>query len=326
MVTAPMVTLFRLVAFISALVFSGMGSAQTWPARPVRMVVPFAPGGPTDVMARILAQKLSESMGQQFIVENRAGAGGNIGMSLVAKAAPDGYTVLVASSSYVVNPSLYAKAGYDAYKDFAPVTVAAASPNVLVVHPSVPAKTVQELVALVRANPGKHNYAQPGTGTTPHLSGELFRLTFKLDIINVPFGGAGPAVASAVGNQTPIAFVALPPATPHVKSGALRALAVTGARRSATLPDVPTMAESGAPDQEAETMQGVLLPAGTPREIVDRLHREVVRAVALPDVKERLAALGFDPVANTPEEFSAYIRSEVNKWARVIREASIKIE
>ena len=321
-----MSAIVRVFACLAALVFAGAAPAQNWPVHPVRVIVPFAPGGPTDVMARILAQKLSEGFGQQFIVENRAGAGGNIGMNLAAKAAPDGYTILLASSSYVVNPSLYAKAGYDPYKDFAPVTVAAASPNVLVVHPSVPARNVQELVAMVRSQPGKHNYAQPGTGTTPHLSGELFKLIFKLDIVNVPFGGAGPAVASAVGNQTPIAFVALPPAAPHVKSGALRALAVTSAKRVPTLPDVPTMAESGAPDQEAETMQGVLLPAGTPREIVDRLHREIVRVVALPDVKERLAGLGFEPVANTPEEFAAYIRSEVNKWAKVIREAGIKIE
>jgi len=316
----------HVVACLAAVLAATACLAQGWPARPVRMIVPFAPGGPTDVMARILAQKLSESIGHQFVVENRAGAGGNIGMVQVARAAPDGYTVLVASSSYVVNPSLYAKAGYDPYKDFAPVTVAAASPNVLVVHPSVPAKTLQELVALVRANPGKHNYAQPGTGTTPHLSGELFRLTYKLDIVNVPFNGAGPAVASAVGNQTPIAWIALPPATPHIKSGALRALAVTSAKRVATLPDVPTMAEAGAPDQEAETMQGVLLPAGTPREIIDRLQREIARVVALPDVKERLAALGFEPVANTPEEFAAYIRAEVNKWARVVREAGIKVD
>jgi tripartite-type tricarboxylate transporter receptor subunit TctC len=318
--------LARVFACVAALVFASGALAQAWPSKPVRMVVPFAPGGPTDVMARILAQKLSEGLGQQFVVENRAGAGGNIGMGIVAKATPDGYTVLVASSSYVVNPSLYAKAGYDPFKDFAPVTVAAASPNVLVVHPSVPVKSLQELVALVRANPGKHNYAQPGTGTTPHLSGELFRLTFKLDIVNVPFNGAGPAVASAVGNQTPIAVVALPPAAPHIRSGALRALAVTSAKRVPTLPEVPTMAEAGAPDQEAETMQGVLMPAGTPRDIVDRLQREIVRVVALPEVKERLAALGFEAVANTPEEFAGYIRSEVSKWAKVIREANIKVD
>jgi tripartite-type tricarboxylate transporter receptor subunit TctC len=290
------------------------------------MIVPFAPGGPTDVMARVLAQKLSEGLGHQFVVENRPGAGGNIGMVFVAKSAPDGYTVLVASSSYVVNPSLYTKAGYDPDRDFAPVTIAGASPNVLVVHPSLPAKNVQELVALVRANPGKYNYAQPGTGTTPHLSGELFRLAFNLDIVNVPFNGAAPAVASAVGNQTPIAFVALPSAMQHVKSGALRALAVTSAKRIAAFPEVPTMTEAGVPDQEAETMQGVLLPAGTPREIVDKLQREIVRFVALPEVKERLAALGFEPVANTPEEFALYIRSEVSKWAKVMREAHIKVD
>ena len=316
----------RVLACFALLFFAAASVAQTWPARPVRMIIPFAPGGPTDVMARILAQKLSESLGQAFVVENRSGAGGNIGTVAAAKSAPDGYTILVASSGYFVNPTLYAKAGYDAYKDFAPVTMAAAAPNVLVVHPSVPAKNVQELVALVNANPGKHNYAQPGTGTTPHLSGELFKLTFKLDIVNVPFGGAGPAVASAVGNQTPIAFVALPPAAPHIKSGALRALAVTSAKRVSMFPDVPTMAEAGAPGQEAETMQGVLVPAGTPREIIDRLNGEIVRIVALPDVKQRLAALGFEPVANTPEEFAAYIRSEGDKWAKVIREANIKIE
>ncbi len=316
----------RAVVLIATLFVAGPAGAQGWPAHPVRVIVPFAPGGPTDVMARILAIKLSESLGQQFVVENRPGAGGNIGMGLVAKAAPDGYTVLVASSSYVVNPSLYAKPGYDPYKDFAPVTVAAASPNVIVVHPSVQAKTLHELVELIRANPGKFSYAQPGTGTTPHLSGELFKLTFKLDIVNIPFNGAGPAVTSTVGNQTPVAVVAMPPATPHIKSGALRALAVTGARRSGALPDVPTMAEAGAPGQEAETMQGVLVPAGTPREIIDRLQREIAKIVALPDVKQRLSTLGFDPVASTPEEFAVYIKSEIAKWAKVIREANIKVE
>jgi len=278
------------------------------------------------VMARILAQKLSDSLGQQFVVENHAGAGGNIGTGLAAKAPADGYNLLVTSSAFVVNPSLQAKKPFDPIKDFAPVTLAAASPNVLVVHPSVPAKTVQELVALVKANPGKYNYAHPGTGTTPHLSGELFRLSFKLDIVSVPFGGAGPAITSTLGGHTPIAFTAVPPAIPHIKSGTLRALAVTSAKRIAVLPDVPTMAEAGAAGQEAETMQGVLAPAGTPREIIDRLHREIVKIIALPDVKERLATLGFDPIANKPEEFGAYIKSEIARWGKVINEANLKAE
>ncbi len=315
-----------LIAALAAIVAAPGAFAQGWPTKPVKIIVPFAPAGPTDVMARILAQKYSESMGQQFVVENRAGAGGNIGMGAAAKAPPDGYTILVSSSSNVVNPSLYAKIPYDPYKDFAPVTLAAASPNVLVVHPSVQAKNVQELVALLRASPGKYAFAHPGTGTTPHLSGELFRLAFKVDMINVPFNGAGPAVAAAVGNQTPIAFVAIPPATPHVKNGALRALAVTGKSRSAALPGVPTMAEAGAQGQEAETMQGVFVPAGTSRAIIDRLHQETVRIVALPDVREKLAGLGFDPIADTPEEFAAYIKSEIAKWAKVIREANIHVD
>lgn len=315
-----------LIAVLASLAAAPGVFAQAYPSKPVKIIVPFAPAGPTDVMARILAQKWSESMGQQFVVENRAGAGGNIGMGAAAKAAPDGYTILVSSSSYVVNPSLYAKVPYDPYKDFAPVTLAAASPNVLVVHPSVPAKNVQELVALLRASPGKYAFAQPGTGTTPHLSGELFRLSFKVDMINVPFNGAGPAVASVVANQTPIGFVALPPTTQHVKGGALRALAVTSRNRSAALPDVPTMAEAGAQGQEAETMQGVFVPAGTPRAIIDRLHQETVRVVALPDVKERLAGLGFDPIADTPEEFAVYIKSEIAKWAKVIKEANIHVD
>lgn len=321
-----MKTIVGILVCCAALAVPGAGIAQGWPTHPVRMIIPFPPGGPTDVMGRILAVKLSESLGHQVVVENRSGAGGNIGMGVAAKAPADGYTILMVSSSYVVNPSLYAKIPYDPNRDFAPVTLAAASPNVLVVHPSMPAKSVQELVAMVRSNPGKYNFASAGTGTTPHLSGELFKLTFKLDMVHVPFSGAAPAITSTVGGQTPIGFTALPPATPHVKNGALRALAVTAAKRSPALPDVPIMAEVGAPGQEAETMQGVLVPAGTPREIIDRLHREIARIVSLPEVKERLAALGFDPIANTPGEFSAYIKAEIAKWGRVVKQANIKVE
>ena len=244
-------------------------------------------------------------------------------MTQVAKSAPDGYTILVASSSYVVNPSLYAKNPYDPFKDFVPVTLAAASPNILVVNADFPAKSVKELVDLIKKEPGKYNYAMPGTGTTPHLAGELFKLTFKLDLATVPFNGAGPAIQSAVAGHTPIAFTALPPTAPQVQGGKLRGLAVTSDKRSSALPDVPTMAEAGVTGQESETMQGIFLPAGTPKEIVDLLNREIAKAMAMPDVKEKCAQLGFDPVADKPDEFAAYIKKEVEKWAKVIKDAKI---
>jgi tripartite-type tricarboxylate transporter receptor subunit TctC len=302
----------------------GSASAAGYPDHPVRVIVPFAAGGPTDVMARLIAQKLSENLKQQFFVENRAGAGGNIGTSLAAHATPDGYTLLVASSSYVVNPSLYAKNPYDAFKDFEPITLAAASPNILVVKADFPAKSVKELVDLIKKEPGKYSIANPGIGTTPQLAAELFKLQLKLDAASVPFGGAGPAVQSAVAGHTPIAFTALPPTSPQVIAGALRGLAVTSAKRSAALPDVPTLAEAGIPEQESETMQGILAPAKTPKEIIDLLNKEIVKIMAMPDVKQKCAQLGFDPVGNTPAEFSAYTKKEVEKWGRVIKDAKIK--
>jgi tripartite-type tricarboxylate transporter receptor subunit TctC len=314
----------RILAFGAALLLAGAAQAQTgYPNRPVKLIVPFAPAGPTDVIARLLAAKLSQNLGQQFYVENHAGAGGNTGTAMAAAAPADGYTILVVSSSFVVNPSLFAKIPYDPYKDFAPVTLAAASPNVLVVHPSLPVKSVKELIELIGANPGKYSYAMPGTGTTPHLSGELFKLSLKLDVTTVPFNGAGPAIQSTVGGHTPIAFTAVPPAAPLAQDGKLRALAVTSAKRSRALPDVPTMTEAGLPGQEADTLQGVLVPAATPKPIVDTLHREIVKIVAMADVKERLDALGFDPIANTPAEFAARIKTEIERWAKVIREANI---
>jgi tripartite-type tricarboxylate transporter receptor subunit TctC len=314
-----------LLVCVTALIALGLAPAlAAYPDHPVKVVVPFAAGGPTDVMARLIAQKLSESLKQQFYVDNRPGAGGNIGMSEVARAAPDGYTILVASSSFVVNPSLYAKNPYDPFKNFAPVTLAAASPNILVVKADFPAKSVKELIDLIKKEPGKYTIANPGIGTTPQLAAELFKLSFKLDATSVPFNGAGPAIQSAVGGHTPIAFTALPPTSPQVKAGALRGLAVTAAKRSAALPDVPTMAEAGVPGQESETMQGVLAPAGTPKQIVELLNREIAKAMAQPDVKAKCAQLGFDPVADKPEEFAAYIKKEVDKWAKVIKDAKIK--
>jgi len=317
----------RMLAALFALLLSAAPSlAETYPAKSVRVVVGFAAGGPTDVIARIVSQKLSESLHQSFYVENLGGAGGNLASGQVARAAPDGYTIMVISTGFVVNPSLYAKVPYDAVKDFTAVTLVAASPNVLVVNPSVPAKTIPELVKLIRDNPGKYSFAGPGVGSTPHLSGELFRLAFNLDLAHVPFTGAGPAIQSTMGGHTPIAFTALPPAIEAVKGGQLRALGIAALQRVAALPDLPTFAEQGVKDQEADTLTGIVVPAGTPREIVDLIYREVAKAVAEPDVKQKLTALGFIPIANTPEEFSARIKTEMAKWGKVVHDAKLRIE
>ena len=304
--------------------FAPMVLAQTYPSRPIRVIVPAAAGGPSDIIGRLLAQKLSEAWGKQFIVENIPTGAGNVGAGLVAKAPSDGYTILIPSSGVVVNPSLYAKLPYDTIRDFAAVTLAAASPHVLTVNPTVPAKTVQELISLVKANPGKYSYASPGTGTTGQLAGELFRLSLNLDIMHVPFNGAAPAITSTVGGHTPMMFGALPGAAPSIKEGQLRALAVTSDKRDPSFPDVPTLAEAGVPDQESEFIQGVFVPNGTPKEIIDKLYREISRIVLLPEIKDRLATIGYTPVGNTPEEFSAQLRRDIARWGKVIREAGIK--
>ena len=311
-----------------ALVLAGSSFAQPsgYPNRPVKMVAPFAPGGPVDVVARVLAPKLSERLGQQFYVENHPGGSGNIGTALVARAPPDGYTVLVISSTLVVNPSLFARLGFDTTTDLAPVSLVGVSPQVLLVHPSVPATTVKELIAWVKASPGQHAYAHAGLGTPGYLAGEMLKQAFGLDLTAVSFNGGGPAITSTIGGHTPILFTSISTAAGHIKEGTVRALAVTGARRSAVLPDVPTLAEAGAADQESEIILGVLVPGGTPRDVIARLHREIVTIVALPDTRERLLALGFEPIASTPEEFAARITSEIDKWARVIRAADVKLQ
>jgi tripartite-type tricarboxylate transporter receptor subunit TctC len=314
------------VLLAGASIFAGNAIAQKYPTKSVRMIVPFAPGGPTDVIARLVSIKLSESFGEQVVVDNRAGAGGNIGMGIAANATPDGHTILVVSSSFVVNPSLYAKIPYDPYKSFAPVTNMAASPNVFIAHPSVAAKSIPELIKLVQGNPKKFNFATPGIGTTPDLSAVLLKLTAKLDVATVPYAGAGPAVTAVIGNQVPVGCVAMPPATPHIQGGRLRALAVTSAKRSPALPDVPTMAESGLTGQEADTLQGVLVPAGTPKAIVQRLQNEIAKILAQPDIRERVVGLGFDIIASKPEQFAAQIKLEVGKWSKVVKGAGIKVE
>jgi tripartite-type tricarboxylate transporter receptor subunit TctC len=305
---------------------SQVASAQAYPTRPVRIIVPFAAGGPSDVIARLVAQKLTENLGKPFYVENQVGAGGNIGMGNAARASPDGYTILFATSSYVVNPSLYSKVPYDPDKDFAPLTVTADAANILLVHPSVPASTVKELVDLIKANPGKYSFAHAGIGTTLHLSGEMFKLSAALDLVGVPFNGGAPAVQSTMAGHTPILFSSLPSVVPLVKDGKLRALAVAAKARAAALPDVPTMDEAGFKGQEANTFQAMLIPAATPKEIQDLLHREIVKALKLPDVKARLEDLGLDVVANSQEEFAAQIKEEIVKWREIIRAANIKAE
>ena len=302
------------------------GEASGYPVRPVRIIVPLAAGGPADVAARLVAQKLSQSLGRQFYVENEPGGSGNTGIGNVARAVADGYTMLVVGSNFIVNPSLFAKVPYDPLKDFAPVTLMALSPNILVVNPSIPAKDVKELIALIKANPGKYNYASSGIGTTPHLSGEMFKLSQGLDLVHVPFKGSNPAVQSALAGHTPIAFAAMTPAVPFVKDGTLRALAVTTPQRSPALPDVPTLAEAGLTGQEADTTLSILVPAGTPRAVIDLLYQEIKKAVAQPDVTENLVALGFDPVVDTPDEFAARLRVEIPKWAKVIHDANIALE
>ena len=324
-----MTALARLVAAATLLLAGPCLAQQTgaYPTHAVRMVVPFAAGGPTDVIARVVAQKLSQSLGQQFYVENLPGAGGNTGTANVAKAPADGYTILVVSTGFIVNPSLYAKGvPYDPVKDFAPVTLVAASPNVLTVNPAVPANSVKDLIALVKASPGKFSFAQPATGSTPHLNGELFKLEFGLDLTMVPFTGAAPAITSTIGGHTPIAFTALPPAMTNIKEGKLRALAILSTQRIPALPDVPTAAEAGIPGHEGDTLTGIVVAAKTPKEVVERLNAEIRKLVALPDVKEKLEALGFVAVANTPAEFGERIKVETAKWSKVINDAKIKIE
>jgi tripartite-type tricarboxylate transporter receptor subunit TctC len=316
----------RLILVLVALALPSAAVAQSYPEHPVKMIVGFAPGGPTDVIARIVADKLSASLGKQFYVVNQPGAGSNTASGAAASSPADGYTLLVVSTGFLINPSLFAKVPYDPIKDFAPITVVAVSPNVVTVHPSVPAKTINELVAFLKANPGKYGFAAPGVGSTPHLSGEIFRASQDVDLVTVQFTGAGPAMQSTVGGHTLVAFSALPPAASLIKDGMLRALAVTSDKRVASLPDVPTMAEAGIEGQEAYTLTGILAPANTPKEIVSLLNREIVKLVALPDVQKVMADQGFEVVANTPDEFATRIKVEMEKWGKVIRDAKLKVE
>lgn len=300
--------------------------AQAYPSRPVRVIVPVAAGGANDTTARLFAQKLSESLAQQFYVENIAGAGGNLGIGTAARAAPDGYTLLAAGGNFVINPSLYAKIPYDPEKDFEAVSLMCSSPHMLAVHPSIPASSVSELIALAKASPGQLSYASAGRGTPAHLAGELFKLAFGVEMTHVPFTGGGPAMTATLGGHTPCVVSALPTGAPYAKAGNVRALAMMSAKRSPLLPEVPTMAEATGTGLEADIVTGLVVPAGTPREIIDLLHRTIAKIVAPRDFNDRLLALGFDPVASTPDQFADWLKSELAKWGKVIREANIAVQ
>lgn len=325
---SPLVLLFGLLSLCAMPAAAQQPAEATgYPARPVKVIVPNAPGAALDIIGRMIAQKLSEATGAQFYVENLPGAGGTIGMGAAARAPADGYTILVINQDFVVQPSVKSKVPYDPFKSFTPVASFAAAPETISVHPSLAATSMKELVALLKANPAKYSYATPGYGTSPHIACErLFKLTYGLDVVHVPFQGGGPAVAASLAGHTQILHITLPLVTAHIKDGKLRGLAIADKKRSQSLPGVPTLEEAGTPHHEVGYWTGILVPAGTPSDIVNLLSRHVARIVSLPEVNERLSALGFGPLAGTPQELTAYITTESAEWGRVVREAKINID
>lgn len=300
--------------------------AQSWPAKPIRLIVTYPPGGGADTVARLLSPKLGEYLGQPILVDNRPGASGTIGAELVAKSPADGYTLMLDASSYAVNPSLYPKLAYDPLKAFKPVSVLVLFPNMLVVNPEVPAKSVGELIALAKAQPGRIAYASSGNGSAQHLAAELFRQRAGLDMVHVPYKGGGPALQDVMGGQVPVFFANMASGLSHVKSGKLRVLAVTGAKRSASLPDVPTVAEAGIPGYEVYEWNAVFAPAATPEAIVKRLHAEIAKTLALPEVRDRITALGGEIVATSPAEAERWLRTQIDVWSRVVKTAGIRLD
>jgi tripartite-type tricarboxylate transporter receptor subunit TctC len=299
--------------------------AQPYPAKSIRLIVPFPPGGSADILARAIGQKAGEGLGQSLVVENRPGAGTAIGAEALAKSAPDGYAVMIGTvSSHAINPALTPKLPFDPVKDFTPISLVAAIPFAMVVHPSVPAKTVQEFVELARARPGTLNYSSAGSGTSNHLAGELLRSMTGIDIVHIPYKGSAPALNDLIAGQVSMMFDLVLTAAPHVRSGAVRGLAVTGAQRSSALPGLPTVAESGIPGYEVSAWFGIFAPAGVPQPVVQRLNAEFVKALQQPDLRQRLASQGAEPLTSTPAEFSAYLRAEIEKWATVVKKAGMK--
>jgi len=315
----------RRMLVAALLIAAGLAHAQDYPVKPIRMIVPYPPGGGTDVVARIVNEKLSLELGQAIVIDNKGGAGGSVGTEIASKAAPDGYTILLTLSSHTINPKLFPKLGYDVERDFTPISLAASIPQILVANPAVPASNMQELLAWMKANPGKVNYASVGVGSPAHIAGELLKLKSGVQMTHVPYKGGGPAMTDVIGGQVQLAIVSMPAALQFVKAGRVKALAVASAKRSASAPDVPTIAEGGL-DVVVESWYGVLVPAKTPAPIVARLNAAMVKVLAMPDVKEKLFAQGAEAVSNTPAEFEAIIKEELGKWEYVIREAKITPE
>jgi len=315
----------RRTFFAALALAAGLAHAQDYPSKPIRMIVPYPPGGGTDVVARIVNEKLSQELGQSIVIDNKGGAGGSVGTEIASKAAPDGYTILLTLSSHTINPKLFPKLGYDVERDFIPISLAASIPQILVANPSVPANTMPELLAWMKANPGKVNYASVGVGSPAHIAGELLKLKSGVQMTHVPYKGGGPAMTDVIAGQVQLAIVSMPAALQFVKAGRVKALAVASAKRSASAPDVPTIAEGGL-DVVVESWYGVLVPAKTPAPIVARLNAAMVKVLAMPDVKEKLFAQGAEAVSNSPAEFEAIIKDELGKWEYVIREAKIPPE
>ena len=324
--TAPHILLTLAQIYFGLFLITPHAQAQDYPNRPIKVIIPFAPGGPSDIVGRVLMQQISENLNKPIIIENKPGAGSNIGIQQVARATPDGYTLLLVSSTFVINPSLYSNAGFDPIKDFSIIALPVSSPNILVVNPGFPAKDIREFFIIVKASPGKYDYASPGGGTGPHLSAELLKLKMNLDISHIPYNGGGPALQAVLGNQVPIGLSALPPAVPQVKAGAIRALAITSTTRSPSLPDVPTLKESGVTDFEGDTLQFIAAPAGTPPAIIQKLNQEISKALENPELKNKLIGMGYLTYNYTPEQTTQKVKMEIDKWAKVIQSRNIKPE
>jgi tripartite-type tricarboxylate transporter receptor subunit TctC len=317
--------LLRRVAFVLCL-FAGAANAQTWPARPIHLIVPFPPGGVTDIVGRIIAQRLSEGLGQPIVVENRGGGAGSIGAQLAAKSSPDGYTLLMATATHAINVTLMPNTGFDLTKDVVPVSLVASVPLLLAVNPKLPVTDVKSLVAYAKANPGKLNFASGSTGSASHLAGEMLKTMAGVQMTHIPYKGGGPALQDVIAGHVGLMFENMPSILPHVQAGRLRGIATTGTKRSPAIPELPTMIESGFPGFEAGSWYGLFAPIGTPPEIVERLHHEVVNALTNPEMQKQLLAQGAEPIGNSPQEFTSFINAEVAKWAKAIKDSGAKAE